>query len=264
LSSLSSSIRKKLRAAADPEAKASYEWYFKGQVPFLGVRTPNVRRIFRDTVPPVSAYPVARAVDDAFALLRSRSAEEKQVGVLLLHRYRRELPPDFLRRLEPVFDVAVREWGTCDGISARVLRHLLQHSSAGCRQVVSWSRSRNPWRQRASAVAFVNEARHGAHTAEIIQVCERIVENPGRFVQLGMGWVLRELWLAEPKAVLAFLRQHYPTISREGLRYAIEKMPAAQQRRLLVEHAAAREAARGRADMPNARQTGATRRSTRP
>jgi 3-methyladenine DNA glycosylase AlkD len=66
------------------------------------------------------------------------------------------------------------------------------------------------------------------------------VKNPERFVQLGTGWALRELWLAEPRKVRAFLRDHYPHFSREGLRYAIEKMPPAQQRTHLDEHAQAR------------------------
>lgn len=229
-----------MRAAADPKAKAAYEWYFKGEVDFLGVRTPNVRAIFREMAPAVSQYPVAQAIDDAFLLLRSRYAEEKHMAILLLHRYRREMPTDFIQRLEPVFDAGVHEWGTCDGISSRVLRHLLLRSAADRRSVVSWSRSVNPWRQRASAVAFVNEARHGEHTTDILRVCGRLVKNSHRFVQLGMGWVLRELWLAEPAVVVAFLRAHQSSISREGLRYAIEKMPAAQQRRLLQEHSAAR------------------------
>jgi 3-methyladenine DNA glycosylase AlkD len=238
--SLVSSIARRLRAAADPKAKAAYEWYFRGEVDFLGVRTPNVRAIFRETVPTIAQYPVSQAIDDAFVLLRSRYAEEKHMAILLVHKYRRELPADFIKRLEPVFDAGVREWGTCDGISARVLRHLVLRSVADRRRVVSWSRSGNPWRQRASAVAFVNEARHGEHTTDIIRVSERLVKNSHRFVQLGMGWVLRELWLAEPSVVVAFLRAHHSSISREGLRYAIEKMPPAQQQRLLKEHSAAR------------------------
>ncbi len=240
MSPLSSALKSRLRAAADPAAKAAYEWYFKGEVDFLGVRTPNVRAIFRETISTIGEYPLSRTIDDAFLLLRSRYAEEKHMAILLLHKYRRALPADFVPRLEPVFDAGVHEWGTCDGISSKVLRHILLRSAADRRRIVSWSRSGNPWRQRASAVAFVNEARHGEHTTDIARVCERLVKNPHRFVQLGMGWVLRELWLAEPRVVVAFLRRHYPSISREGLRYAIEKMPAAQQQRLLKEHSAAR------------------------
>ena len=233
-------ILRALRAAADPAVRKSYEWYFKGQLPFIGVRTPRVREIFRETLSAQGDYPVDRAIADAFTLLRSPAAEQKHVGILLLHRYRRELPADFLRRLEPVFDASVREWGTCDGLCGRVLRHLLLRSDADQKRIVGWSRSRNQWRQRAAAVAFVNEARHGRHTVRILEVCEQTVKNPERFVQLGTGWALRELWLAEPRRVKAFLRDHYPDFSREGLRYAIEKMPPAQQRRCLEEHARAR------------------------
>jgi 3-methyladenine DNA glycosylase AlkD len=240
-------IRRALKAVADPAVRTSYEWYFKGKLPFIGVRTPRVRQLFRELVPPHATYPVDRAIVDAFALLRAATAEEKHIGILLLHRYRRGLPEDFLLRLEPVFDDAVHEWGTCDGVCGRVLRHLLVRSDRDRRRIIAWSGSPNQWRQRASAVAFVNEARHGEYTAGILEVCERTVNNPERFVQLGTGWVLRELWLAEPRAVIAFLRRHYHEFSREGLRYAIEKMPANEQAALLAEHKAsgAPGAARG-------------------
>jgi 3-methyladenine DNA glycosylase AlkD len=233
-------ILRALKAAADPAVRKSYEWYFKGQLPFIGVRTPRVREIFRVTLSAQGDFLVDKAIADAFTLLQSPAAEQKHVGILLLHRYRRELPTDFLRRLEPVFDASVHEWGTCDGLCSRVLRHLLLRSAADLRRIVGWSRSGNQWRQRAAAVAFVNEARHGRHTAEILEVCARTVKNPERFVQLGTGWALRELWLAEPRKVRAFLRDHYPHFSREGLRYAIEKMPPAQQRTHLDEHARTR------------------------
>ena len=66
------------------------------------------------------------------------------------------------------------------------------------------------------------------------------MKNDERFVQLGLGWVLRELYLADRDLVLSFLAAHYGELSREGLRYAIEKMPAELQMRLLAEHAAAK------------------------
>jgi hypothetical protein len=44
------------------------------------------------------------------------------------------------------------------------------------------------------------------------------------FVQLGTGWVLRELSRADLEGVIEFIKEHYEKFSREGLRYAIEKM----------------------------------------
>lgn len=131
-----------------------------------------------------------------------------------------------------------------------MLRLVLRRDADARRCIVAWSRARNPWQQRASAVAFVNEARHGRYNPEILSVCRNLVGNPDRFVQLGMGWVLRELFLADRQAVMAFIDRHRSGISREGLRYAMEKMPVATRKRLLAEHAAANQGKAGRNRRP--------------
>ncbi len=84
-----------------------------------------------------------------------------------------------------------------------------------------------------AAVSFVNLARHGNVTAEVLQVCKTTIKNPERFAQLGTGWVLRELWLAEPAVVEVFIKENYQHFSREGLRYAIEKMPKKLQKEIM-------------------------------
>jgi 3-methyladenine DNA glycosylase AlkD len=237
-------VRARLTDAADPKVKAAYESYLKNAVRFIGVRMPEVRRVFRELRPALSAHSPEELFAEARTLLLSPFAEEKHIAILLLARVVRTPPSDFVRRLEPVFDEGIREWATCDGISGRVLRPLLR-DPAMRKRIVAWSRSRNQWRQRAAAVAFVNEARHGAHDDIIIGICERIVRNPERFVQLGMGWVLRELSLSDRPRVLGFLRKHYSSISREGLRYAIEKLPTALQKTLLIEHSEQSRAVHG-------------------
>jgi 3-methyladenine DNA glycosylase AlkD len=202
------------------------------------VKAPAVRDVFRTLFAEFGALPVETLVDEAFLLLRSPYQEEKQLAVLLLERLRRRWPPALLSRLEPVFDEAVHDWATCDGIAGRVLMHLLGDPHASQR-IAGWSRSRHPWRQRAAAVAFVKVARRGQHTATILGLCEPLSRTDDRFVQLGMGWVLRELFLADADVMLDFLRRHYSHMRREALRYAIEKMPAPLQATLLAEHKAA-------------------------
>ena len=59
-----------------------------------------------------------------------------------------------------------------------------------------------------------------------------------RFAQTGTGWVLRELGLAEPARVVAFIEANLATFSSEGLRYATEKMPAETKARLKEMHRA--------------------------
>jgi len=48
-----------------------------------------------------------------------------------------------------------------------------------------------------------------------------------------IGWVLRELSVADEDIVICFIKNHYDEFTREGLRYAIEKMNKPLQKQLL-------------------------------
>eukprot|EP01126_Amoeba_proteus_P054491 TRINITY_DN6709_c0_g1_i3.p1 TRINITY_DN6709_c0_g1~~TRINITY_DN6709_c0_g1_i3.p1 ORF type:complete len:153 (+),score=24.78 TRINITY_DN6709_c0_g1_i3:651-1109(+) len=101
-------------------------------------------------------------------------------------------------------------------------------------QIQKWKDSKNLWEQRASCVSFVKLARHGNHTNIILDICSETVKSSERFVQLANGWVLRELYLASPEEVVSFIKENYIYFSREGLRYATEKMNAKQRSYLLT------------------------------
>lgn len=90
--------------------------------------------------------------------------------------------------------------------------------------VRQWKDADNLWQQRSSCVSFVKLARFGEHNDVILDICATTVKNSERFVQLGTGWVLRELSLADLDLVTDFIKNNYSCFSREGLRYAIEKM----------------------------------------
>lgn len=245
-SAFARTLRARLVARASPTVRAGAERYFKHQVRFLGVTTPGMREVTRELWPALRGLGPDLARTEALALLHAGTMEERQAGVEFLWRLRRDLPGGWLRNFAPVFDATVSDWALCDAIASRVLRPALQADPGTAVLLRSWSRSRNPWRQRVAAVAFVNEARHGEHTTTILAVCARIVGTDFRFTQLGLGWLLRELYLADAPATLAFLRGHLPQLSREALRYATEKMPARLASRLLREHAAVAILARAR------------------
>jgi 3-methyladenine DNA glycosylase AlkD len=51
------------------------------------------------------------------------------------------------------------------------------------------------------------------------------VRSPERFMQTSVGWLVREMGKAEPEAALDFALAHRAELSREALRYIVEKMP---------------------------------------
>ena len=236
MSTFTSTVKKKLVARADERAKAWSEKYFLGVVPFIGCKSAATMAVVREVLPTANALDDDALVTEAFALVRDRHMEMKQVGVELLYRRRRTLGPAIVDALAPLFDDgSVKEWATCDGIAGHVLRYQLPNAGAR-KKIVAWSKAKNDWRQRASAVAFVNEAKHGRYDDDIVDVCSRIVRNPDRFVQLGCGWALRELSRVDRKRVIAFVDDNAAFLSREGLRYALEKTPADVRAQVMASH----------------------------
>jgi len=66
-----------------------------------------------------------------------------------------------------------------------------------------------------------------------MEICGTCVQSEERFVQLGNGWVLREVGQHYLDEVVDFIKTNYKSFSREGLRYAIEKMDADLRQSLL-------------------------------
>ena len=67
-------------------------------------------------------------------------------------------------------------------------------------------------------------ARHGKVDDVGFEVCSNAVRFQQRFNQLGVGWLLRELSRCDLDRTISFILENCSRMSREGLRYAIEKM----------------------------------------
>lgn len=129
------------------------------------------------------------------------------------------------------------DWATVDSLCGKVVHNIiLNHAPDNTpgETLKQWAKDdKNLWKQRAACVAYIKIAKHGKHTEDIVAIVNDVIKNQERFAQLGAGWVLRELWLAEPQLVVDFITDRYHLFTREGLRYAIEKMDAPLQKTLL-------------------------------
>jgi 3-methyladenine DNA glycosylase AlkD len=224
-------LRERLAQGADPQQAAAQRDYHKGAMEHLGWRGPALKAVQSQLVTQLKQSP-EEALELGWALVDSPVAEEQSLGMALLERFRKHLPAQTVAQIEPIFDRRVQGWATCDGICGRVLRWRLSRPPERAR-ISGWARHESPWRRRAACVAFVNEARHGLYSTEVREVVEGALALDHRFAQLGAGWLLRERWLAAPAEVTLFLERRGSQMRREALRYAVEKMPAGQQRRLL-------------------------------
>lgn len=222
----------------DPERASQMERYFKRAHPFYGIGSPALRTMVKRVQSEHGAsWTAASLLATSEALLEDTHGEKKLLGGYLLG------VPANLRMIgdEPrVVDALggfverhVRDWATCDTLSSQVVRKLIARRPELAADVREWCTSSNDWKQRASCVSFVCLARHGEHDDVILDIAHHVVRNGNRFPQLGVGWVLRELSLSDEPAVVAFIKENYAHFTREGLRYAIEKMDKSRRAEML-------------------------------
>ncbi len=102
------------------------------------------------------------------------------------------------------------------------------------RKLPAWTRSKNRWRRRASAVALLQEAKAGRNTESIFRICTLLRDDADDMVQKGVGWILKEAYPARPREVREFLSDWRATAPRLLLRIAAEKMPAKDRKWLLT------------------------------
>jgi 3-methyladenine DNA glycosylase AlkD len=238
-------LQAQLDQGADPKTKQWWEAYLKHQLPFRGLKLPQVRQVVHTWVKAEDwvKLPKSQQLTTVSELLHSAYGEDKLAGTLLIQEvlikqgvidWSADLP-----LFASFFDQgAIQEWNTCDWFCVKVLNPLIkQHGQPCALAIMDWCHAENLWRKRASVVSFVNIAKRGNHnfpefTPLLLQTCATVVQVPERFAQTGTGWALRELGLADQAAVVDFIETHAPYFSSEGLRYAMEKFPKELQTQL--------------------------------
>ena len=251
-------LRARLAEAGDPAVKEWWERYMKGVIPFRGVPLPQVRSIvygwWREWVEP---EPLPAQKELAFRLFDSDWSEDKLAGILAFERLAPRLEPSDLRYFEQLFESGLlHDWGNTDWLCVKVLHKLVLRGAEFADPIAAWAGDeRAPlWQRRAGVVAFVQTAKHGDPPPNDGRMVDRMLaaaaETLGsrdRFLQTGAGWLIREISRGNRERAVAFIREHLRDFSREGLRYAVEKLPEPDKALLLGEWESAQPSRRARA-----------------
>jgi len=226
-------IRETLAAAVDPDLRAGQRRFFQHDVDTWGVRSNQVHCLARDLYREVKTWPLARRNALCTALLKSRKLEEGAIVCYVYRRFARQCSACEFRLFERWIDRHVDNWATCDGISSWLLAACIANEPGLMKELPAWTASPNRWKRRASAVSLLQEGKQGRSTEAILDIAARLIADPDDMVQKGVGWLLKETYPRQPRAVTAFLRKH-PETPRLVVRYAAEKMNAADRTAVLA------------------------------
>ena len=222
--SLRADLVKRLAAAGDPERAQGQQRYMKSELPFHGVRVPEVRRLAGAVVRdhPLAHPDVWEAT--VLGIWRAATHREQRYGAIELayaRPYRGWLRPDRLAMVEEMV-VSGAWWDYVDQLAGKHIGHLLGTYPADIRMVLlSWAEDDDIWRRRSAILAQLR-FKDRTDPDLLYALIEPSVTSKEFFLRKAIGWALREYSKTRPGAVIRYVdanrRRLSPLSRREAMK----------------------------------------------
>lgn len=186
---------------------------------FLGVTVPEQRKIAKEFFREIP-------LDDLSELIQNPYHEVRLTALIaLVYRYQKsksegeqkELADFYLHHLD-----WVNNWDLVDSSCYPILGHFYWKKEKSL--FYHLAGSHDLWRQRVAMISSLFWIKKGEFS-DAFALAEMLKNHPHDLMHKAVGWMLREIGNRDFEAELSFLKQHYPTMPRTALRYAIEKFP---------------------------------------
>ena len=218
------SIHQHLDALGDPEKAAHAQRFFKtgpgqygeGDI-FVGIRVPVLRRLAKEYQ--------ALSLAETTALLHSPIHEARLLALLIL--VRKYAKGDAATR-KTIYDLYLKNtrwinnWDLVDVTTPHIVGKFLMDRSR--EPLYRLARSSSLWERRIAIITTFEFIRHDQFE-DTLAIAETLLHDKEDLIHKAVGWMLREVGKRNLDAEEGFLHQHYRTMPRTMLRYAIEKFP---------------------------------------
>jgi 3-methyladenine DNA glycosylase AlkD len=223
-------VRRALAGRASPARAAASARFFKcgpGEYGagdrFIGVTVPAQREVARA----FAALPLA----ECRALLASPVHEHRLTAiVILIGQFERadEAGRARIYHLLLAARRALNNWDLIDTAAPRIFgAYLFDHPRERPR-FERFLASRNIWERRIAVLTAGGLVRAGAPRL-LLELAARSLGDRHDLMHKAVGWMLREVGHRDVALLRAFLDRHAPAMPRTMLRYAIERLPAAER-----------------------------------
>lgn len=217
-------IQKRLIELSDPQIAAHSQRFFKtgpgeygeGDI-FRGIRVPVQRKVakaFKDV-----------SVATAIELLHSKYHEDRLVAIfILVEKYKKKDPVQRQEIYEQYLanTAYINNWDIVDSSAHKIVGpHLMDRDRSILYKLV---KSDMLWERRIAMMStyyFI----HKDDFEDALKLAELLLHDKEDLIHKVVGWMLRELGKRNFDLEDGFLLQHYQSMPRTMLRYAIEKFP---------------------------------------
>jgi len=218
-------IQKELKNNVDKTYKDGFDRFFKEEVKIYGVRTPVVRGIARKYFLQIKDFQKKEIFCLADELLKSEYFEEIIVAFDWIFCVRQQYTKSDFKILENWLKKYISNWALCDDFCVHALGYFLLQFPEFLPKTKLWTKSKNRWLRRASAVVMIYSNRKDKYIENSFEIADILLEDKDDLVQKGYGWMLKEISNMYSEKVFNYIMKNKNKMPRTALRYAIEKLP---------------------------------------
>ncbi len=227
-------LRKELILNSSKEFSEKTKKFFTEPVNPIGVPRPVTRKITNDFYKEnKSIFSFNDWIQLSEELLKRNELELQDIGFFLIWKQKNSFSKKTFNLFESWIKKYVSNWSHCDEFCPHCIGFLIQNFPELIPKVINWSKSKNKWLRRASAVSFVLITRKKDYSKEIIKIAKNLLGEKEDLVQKGIGWTLRESAKINKKTIHEFLKKNKLKLPRMTLRYAIEKFSEKEKKELM-------------------------------
>ena len=224
-----------LKRKAEPKRAEGAQRYFKEAVKVLGLSAADSRSLAESLYQKVkSRWSIDQAVELADILLANPYLEAKHQAIHILGRLVGGARPEHFLKMRSWFEADLLDnWASTDAFCGDVLTPFLESYPEFGAKLKGWTKAKNMWVRRASAVALVTPARHGESLDLAYEIVGRLLDNKEDLMHKACGWLLREAGKTDMPRLEKYLLKNGPKIPRTTVRYAIERFEPKKRKYLL-------------------------------
>ncbi|MDR0917440.1 MAG: DNA alkylation repair protein [Oscillospiraceae bacterium] len=215
------------RANANPEQAAKMSAYMRDMFPFLGLPTPERKKLSRELLKTMGKQPADWAF--VFECWEQSEREYQYLATDYLLKIADTLTADDIPKLRELI-VQKSWWDTIDALDVIVGGIALRFPEVN-EIVLAWSVEENFWLRR---VAIDHQLGRKDKT-DFALLSQIIINNLGQtefFINKAIGWSLREYSKTNPERVRAFIDEHRAEMVGLSVREASKYIQTARERDL--------------------------------
>ena len=198
---------KMYRENADPINAKPMTKYMKNLFPYLGIKTPVRKELFKDFVREFGLPEMSDLKQITLELWELPEREFQYTAIGLIRKFVNKWDEDFINLFEKLI-ITKSWWDSVDGIASWLVgEHFKKFPDLRDKYIDKWMKSGNMWLQRTCLIFQLN---YKEKTDEMLMgsIIMALIGNKEFFINKAIGWALREYSKTDADAVMNFVERN--------------------------------------------------------